>query len=158
MKHLLFMIPVFSTAIVAATSVVLKFAVIESVEEGSLGAKRLYYDLACNQEFVQVLDQPAGSNKIDVGILTRWRDESCDEPTRRVFSRYNPYGKAVNAVQSFEQVWYCEATCFTPGGPDMPPYNRFVSAFGTSEKQATEYLGCTPPYLQHLTCHTVNVQ
>lgn len=158
MKHLLFMIPFFSTAIVAATSVVLKFAVIESVEEGSLGAKRLYYDLACNQEFVQVLEQAAGSNKVDVGILTRWRDESCDKPTRRVFSRYNPYGKAVNPVQSFEQVWYCEGTCFTPGGPDMPPYNRFVSAFGTSEKQATEYLGCTPPYLQHLTCHPVNVQ
>jgi hypothetical protein len=149
---------VFSTALLAAESSVLKFSVIESVEDGSFGAKRLYFDLACNQDFLQVLEHNAGTNTVDVGVLTRWRDESCDAPSRRVFSRYNPYGKSINTVRRFDEVWFCEATCFTPGGPDMPPYNRFVSAFGTSEKQATGYLGCTPPYLQHLSCGVVTVE
>ena len=142
----------------ATTSSFLKFAAVESIEDVSFGAKRLYFDLDCNQDFLQVLERNSGSNAVDVGVLTRWRDESCNRPTRRVFARYNPYGKSINTVQRFEEVWYCEATCFTPGGPDMPPYNRFVSSFGTSEKQATEYLGCTPPYLQHLSCHLVAVQ
>jgi hypothetical protein len=158
MNRLIIISFVFSGAVFATNSSVLKFAAIKSLEDGSFGAKRLYYNLACNQEFVQVLESGTGSNTVDVGILTRWRDESCDSPSRRVFTRYNPYGRVVSPVHGFEAVWYCEATCFTPGGPDMPPYNRFVSSFGTSEKQATEYLGCTPPYLQHLSCHTVAVQ
>jgi hypothetical protein len=158
MRCLVFLIFLFSTTGFAATSSFLKFADVELIQDGSFGAKRLYFDLSCNQDFLQVLERDSGANVVDIGILTRWRDESCNEPTRRVFSRYNPYGKSMNTVQRFEEVWYCEATCFTPGGPDMPPYNRFVSAFGTSERQATEYLGCTPPYLQHLSCHPEIVQ
>lgn len=158
MRCLIFMSFIFSNVVFAAKQSVLKFAVIESVDEASFGAKRLYFDLVCNQDFLQVLERDSGSNTVDVGVITRWREEACDAPSRRVFSRYNPYGKSMSTVQRFEEVWYCEATCFTPGGPDMPPYNRYVSAFGTSEKQATQYLGCTPPYMQHLSCRleTVN--
>lgn len=158
MRCLVFLSFLFATTVFATTPSFLKFADVELIQDGSFGAKRLYFDLNCNQDFLQVLERDSGSNVVDVGILTRWREESCNGPTRRVFSRYNPYGKSMNTVQRFEEVWYCEATCFTPGGPDMPPYNRFVSSFGTSERQATDYLGCTPPYLQNLRCGLQDVE
>lgn len=158
MRIFLCMVLFFAASVFATTQSVLKFAMIESVDDSAFGAKRLYFDLACNQEFLQVLENKLDANLVDVGVLTRLRDEPCDAPTRQVYARYNPYGKSVNPVQRFKEVWYCEATCFTPGGPDMPPYNRFVSSFGTSEKQATDYLGCTPPYLQHLSCRLEIVQ
>jgi hypothetical protein len=158
MRTLFFICSIFSSVAFASGQSALKFASIESVEDASLGAKRLYFDLACNQDFLQVLEHNLGGNTVEVGILTRLHDEDCHSPSRRVFVRYNPYGKSMTPVERFEQVWYCEATCFTPGGPDMPPYNRFVSSFGTSEQQATDYLGCTPPYLQHLSCRKETVQ
>lgn len=133
-----------------------KLEEITEIADGVFGVKKLYFNLACNQEFLQNLTEESDANSYRIGILTKFRQKDCNEPSRLEFSRVSPAGRSLIPVTHFSEVWFCEGTCFTPGGPDMPPYNRFVEAYGTSEKQATELLGCSPPYLQHLRCAPVD--
>jgi hypothetical protein len=131
---------------------------VKEIDDARLGVKKIYFDVACNQEFLQVLSEEAGASELKVAVLTLVTNRDCNGPSRRIFVRYSPHGRSVTAVSGFDQVWSCEGYCFTPGGPDMPPYNRPVQAFGTSELQAVEYLGCRPPYLQDLSCAEIDVK
>lgn len=158
MRFVFFAICFFYTAAAQAAS--FRDYVLEDIKQvldGRFGAKKLYFDVACNQEFLQVLNQESGQGSLNVGILTMRLSQECEEPVRRVFVRFSPYGRTVNPVSKFDEVWLCIGSCFTPGGPDMPPYNRAVQAYGTSERQATEYLGCTEPYLQDLRCEEIKI-
>lgn len=134
-----------------------KLEQIKEIDDGRLGVKKFYFDVACNQEFLQVLSEETTAGNLNVAILTLFNDRGCSDPNRRVFVRFAPHGQSVTAVSEFDQVWSCNGNCFTPGGPDMPPYNRPVQAYGTSERQATDYLGCTKPYLQDLSCEVIDV-
>lgn len=129
-----------------------KLEQIVQVSDGSLGAKKLYFELECNQRFLQVLTEPTGTQSNKVGILTEFAPKECDDPSRVTFVRHSSDNRQLIPVTDFAEVWDCTGTCFTPGGPDMPPYNRLVQAYGTSEGQAVSYLGCSPPYLQELSC------
>lgn len=133
-----------------------KLEEITQITDGAFGVKKLYFNLACNQEFLRNLTEPFDGNSSRIGILTKFRERDCNEPSRLEFSRTSPTGRSLIPVTHFSEVWFCEGTCFTPGGPDMPPYNRFVESYGTSEKQATELLGCSEPYLQHLRCAPID--
>lgn len=135
-----------------------KLEQVKEIDDARLGVKKIYFDVACNQEFLQVLSEEAGTSELKVAVLTLVTNRDCNGPSRRIFVRYSPHGRSVTAVSGFDQVWSCEGYCFTPGGPDMPPYNRPVQAFGTSELQAVEYLGCRPPYLQDLSCAEIDVK
>jgi len=135
-----------------------KIEQIEQVLDGPFGVKKLYFNLQCNQYFLQNLTQASGPNTLRIAILTELGMDDCSEPSRKSYVRYSPGGRELVTVASFQKVWHCSGTCFTPGGPDMPPSNREVYGFGTSKEQATEYLGCTPPYLQHLVCNIIQVE
>ena len=133
-----------------------KLEQIKAIDDGRLGTKKFYFDVACNQDFLQVLSEETNAGSLNVAILTLLNDRDCSGPDRRVFVRFAPHGQTVTAVSDFDEVWSCRGYCFTPGGPDMPPYNRPVQAYGTSERQATDYLGCSKPYLQDLSCEVID--
>lgn len=128
---------------------------IREIVDGSFGVKKLYFELECNQKFLQLLHQDSAPEVVDVAVLTMVTDWDCDRPVSRSFVRFSTRAAEIKPVSSFTEVWDCNGFCYTPGGPDMPPYMRTVQAFGTSRDQAISYLGCTPPYLQDLSCREI---
>lgn len=125
---------------------------INEILDGSFGVKKLYFDLDCNQKFLQLLQRDSAPDVVEVAVLTIVTDRDCDRPATSSFVRFSAGTATIEPVSSFNEVWDCKGFCYTPGGPDMPPYMRAVQAFGTSQDQAISYLGCTPPYLQDLSC------
>ena len=134
-----------------------KISPITDIADGSLGVKRLYFNLACNERFAQVLTEAGSRKQAKVGILTQVESRDCGDPDRETFVRVTPGDTTLEPVTEFNEVWLCSGFCYSVGGPDMPPYNRYVEGFGTSEKQAIGYLGCSEPYLSNLHCHQVPV-
>jgi hypothetical protein len=134
-----------------------KISPITDIADGSLGIKRLYFNLACNERFTQVLTEAGSRKHAKVGILTQVESRDCNDPDRETFVRVTPGDTTLEPVTEFSEVWFCSGFCYTVGGPDMPPYNRYVEGFGTSEKQAIGYLGCSEPYLSNVHCHQVPV-
>ena len=134
-----------------------KISTISAIADGSLGIKRLYFNLACNERFTQVLTEAESRKQAKVGILTQVESIDCNDPDRETFVRVTPGDTTLEPVTEFSEVWFCSGFCYTVGGPDMPPYNRYVEGFGTSEKQAIGYLGCSEPYLSNVHCHQVPV-
>ena len=108
---------------------------------GRLGNVRLYYDEACNQDFVDVLVEAIDSKSFAVGILTRIRTSNCTRPPQRVFVTVRPRGATMVPVTSFDEVWMCQATCMTFNGE--VPQTTTVYAYGTSQPQTLERLYCS---------------
>ena len=131
---------------------ILKMVPVTSISDGYFGGKRLYFNLACNERFMQVLTERKSQSALDVGILVEELDYSCNRPDRELFGRVTPNGRDLHPVMAFNEVWYCSAMCYTGGGPNNMPNYEFVSAFGTSENQATNNLACGSAYLINLRC------
>ena len=134
-----------------------KISPITDIVDGSLGMKRLYFNLACNERFTQVLTENTSRKHDRVGVLTKVESVDCHDPSRETFVRIAPGDTTLEPVDAFNEVWFCSGFCYTVGAPDMPPYNRYVEGFGTSEMQAILYLGCSEPYLSNVHCKQVPV-
>ncbi|MEY4631274.1 MAG: hypothetical protein RIQ81_1394 [Pseudomonadota bacterium] len=117
-----------------------QMAPIAGTAPGNFGNVRLYFDEACNQEFVDVLSEAIDSKSFEVGLLTRIRTSNCTRPPRRVFVTVRPRGATMVPVTAFDEVWRCQITCTTLNGE--VPQTTTNWSYGTSQSQALEQLYC----------------
>jgi hypothetical protein len=125
------------------------------LEDGNLGFKRLYYDLACHESAVQLLTESSAANVLDVALLIRSRDVPCESPSREFVARFNPGRNTLRLVDQFDAVWYCSAWCYDPNSPSHPATWQWVDAFGTSERQAMNLMGCAG-WVSGVQCYPIN--
>ena len=129
---------------------------IKRIEAAYFGANRLYFNLACNEDFRSVLTQKEESGALQIGILTETHPSNCSKPPRETFVRTQTGSSALHPVTAFNEVWQCAGTCYIISDPEMSPY-RPVEVFGTSEKQAREKIPCQPAYQIDMACDAIEV-
>ena len=130
-----------------------KITPVTSVEDGVLGGKRIYFRLACNQQYISVLSEPKSENEVDIAVLTLVSDVQCDQPNRTVFQRVTMGEKTLNPVDSFEHVWRCSGLCFSYGDPST--VYEHVTKYGTSEAQTRSRLPCPAQEQVDMVCFEI---
>lgn len=129
---------------------------IKRIEAAYFGANRLYFNLACNEDFRSVLTQKEESGALQIGILTETHPSNCSKPPSETFVRTQTGSSSLQPVTAFNEVWRCAGTCYIISDPEMSPY-RPVEVFGTSEKQARGKIPCPPADQIDMACETVEV-
>ena len=131
-------------------------AKITDISDGYFGAKRVYYTLKCNEIFTSTLTQSTGQGTLEVGILKEIQPRNCNQPARQEWQRVTPEGRALKAVNSFDEVWECRGICYIISDPVVDPYQKVVR-YGTSEEQTRKRLPCPPDDQIEMVCQPIDL-
>ena len=55
-----------------------KLEPIKEIDDARLGVKKIYFDVTCNQEFLQVLSEEVGASELKVAVLTLVNNRDCN--------------------------------------------------------------------------------
>jgi len=129
---------------------------IKGIESAYFGAHRVYFDLAGNEQYLDVLTQRTSPQSLKVGVLTQFRNSNCTQPPRETFVRVRLGQNQVETVTAFDEVRHCSGICYVISDPEVSPY-RPVHAYGTSEAQAREEIPCYPEEQINMVCKQIEV-
>jgi len=133
-----------------------QFSRIQRIETTYFGAQQIYFDCACNEQFVELLTKRVGPSSLQLGILTQLHPSNCSKPPREISIRTRLGNNSWETVMTFDEVWRCQGTCYIISDPEMSPY-RPVEEYGTSEKQTREKIPCSPDYQIDMVCDAIEV-
>lgn len=130
-------------------------APITEIRPGNFGNARLYYQEACNQEFVSTLTEAQDASSFNAGILTRIYPSGCTRPQKTRMTTVKHNGAEIIPVTEFAEVWHCQSSCtiFVNGRPQ----SYALEAFGTSADQTRSDMYCSGIQTD-LTCQQIDIQ